>query len=240
MFLLAAAGFNQDELLRLNRVQIHQQVLFLSCILGASGKTLDARYLKRRPPGERWSRLRFPRENPPAKDFRLWERALKQLVPAGGITDRLRQFQHEGYKIWPWRFNASSARLLRDRQDGFMDVYRRVEGMATRSTARWELREEEVAFKDVGKICTVRNVKHEQKVVMSAAEPPRPREIPMTILEVLEEWGCTWMWNSLRLVGDDYWLEDAIAAGTCRAVTVCVCVCLCTGEEWRISPQGGP
>jgi len=88
MLLLAAAGFNQDELLRLNRVQIHQQVLFLSCILGASGKTLDARYLKRRPPtGEHWSRLRFPKENSPAKDFQLWERALKQMVQAGGITD---------------------------------------------------------------------------------------------------------------------------------------------------------
>ena len=43
--------------------------------------------------------------------------------------------------------------------------------------------------------------------------------MPETILEVLEEWGCTWMWRSLRLIGDDHWLEDAIEAGTCRAVT---------------------
>ena len=43
MRLLEAAGFNQDELKRLNRVRIHQQVLFLSCVLGASGKSLDAR-----------------------------------------------------------------------------------------------------------------------------------------------------------------------------------------------------
>ncbi len=54
---------------------------------------------------------------------------------------------------------------------------------------------------------------------MSTAEPPRPRDMPMTILEVLEEWGCTWMWTSLHLIGDDHWLEEAIAAGTCRAVT---------------------
>ena len=27
------------------------------------------------------------------------------------------------------------------------------------------------------------------------------------------------MWKSLRLIGDNHWLEDAIAAGTCVAVT---------------------
>ena len=27
------------------------------------------------------------------------------------------------------------------------------------------------------------------------------------------------MWESLRLVGDDHWLEEAIESGTCRAVT---------------------
>ena len=39
------ADFSKDSLLRLNRVRVHQQVLFLSCILGASGKILDKKYL---------------------------------------------------------------------------------------------------------------------------------------------------------------------------------------------------
>ena len=39
--------------------------------------------------------------------------------------------------------------------------------------------------------------------------------MPTTILEALEEWGYTWMWKSLRLVGDDHWLEEVIEAGTC-------------------------
>ena len=43
--------------------------------------------------------------------------------------------------------------------------------------------------------------------------------MPGTILEVLEEWGCMWMWRSLRVIGDEHWLEDAIEAGSCRAVT---------------------
>ena len=35
------AGFNKSELERLNRVRIFQQVLFLSCVLGAGGKIVD-------------------------------------------------------------------------------------------------------------------------------------------------------------------------------------------------------
>ena len=38
MQLFVHAGFNKEDLLRLNRVRVHQQVLFLSCVLGASGK----------------------------------------------------------------------------------------------------------------------------------------------------------------------------------------------------------
>ena len=40
-----------------------------------------------------------------------------------------------------------------------------------------------------------------------------------TVLKVLIEWGSTWMWESLHLIGDDHWLENSIAAGTCMAAT---------------------
>ena len=38
-------GYTLIELARLNRARLHQQVVFLSCILGASGKDLDSKYL---------------------------------------------------------------------------------------------------------------------------------------------------------------------------------------------------
>ena len=47
MELMRQAGFNKEELERINQVRLHQQVLFLSCVLGASGKTLDEQYLDR-------------------------------------------------------------------------------------------------------------------------------------------------------------------------------------------------
>ncbi len=92
MCLLMEAVFSMEELRCLNRVIIHQQVLFLSCVLGASGKTLDAKYLKRRRENKKWLRLKFPNERPPRKDSKLWEMARKQVAPAAGIMDRLGTF----------------------------------------------------------------------------------------------------------------------------------------------------
>ena len=43
--------------------------------------------------------------------------------------------------------------------------------------------------------------------------------LPESFLDVLCEWGNTWMWDSLKLLGEDDWLETAIQEGTCIAVT---------------------
>ena len=77
MQLFVRAGFNKEDLLRLNRVRVHQQVLFMSCVLRASGKSLDNKYMTNRKPEEKWSTLRFTKEKPPNKDFQLWRMALR-------------------------------------------------------------------------------------------------------------------------------------------------------------------
>ena len=71
MDLFAAKGFTEDELCRLSKVRLHQQVLFLSCVLGALGKMLDRKYLEKRRDNELWSKVKFPMEKPPNKDFQL-------------------------------------------------------------------------------------------------------------------------------------------------------------------------
>jgi hypothetical protein len=38
---LKSLGFTDEELRRLNRVRLYQQVLFLSDIIGVSGRSLD-------------------------------------------------------------------------------------------------------------------------------------------------------------------------------------------------------
>ena len=76
MDLFAAKGFTEDELCRLNKVCLYQQVLFLLCVLGVSGKMLDRKYLEKRKDNEFWSKVEFPAEKPPNKDFQLWKAAL--------------------------------------------------------------------------------------------------------------------------------------------------------------------
>jgi hypothetical protein len=72
MSLFIVRGHNAKELAALNRVRKHQQVLFLSDILGASGGLLDKRYLQERRPGECWSSMKFPREVVTAPEMELW------------------------------------------------------------------------------------------------------------------------------------------------------------------------
>ena len=70
-----------------------------------------------------------------------------------------------------------------------------------------------------GDICTVREVAPAVLAIASTTEDPPAKSAPECFLEVLEEWGCHWMWESIRMVGSDGWLEEAIREGTLRAVT---------------------
>ena len=76
-------GYTQTDLLRLNRVRLHQQALFVSDVMDAGGLALDRRYWTRRAPHERWSSLLFPLERPPLADFHFWKKALLQLRSGG-------------------------------------------------------------------------------------------------------------------------------------------------------------
>ena len=65
-------NYSGDDLRRLNRVRVHQEVLFLSDVMDASGQGIDRRYLTPRPMKETWSNLSFPKERPARRDFQLW------------------------------------------------------------------------------------------------------------------------------------------------------------------------
>jgi hypothetical protein len=59
---LIVVGYRDNDLRMLNKVRKHQQVLFLSDILGAGGESLDKRYLQKRREIDCWSMMKFPRE----------------------------------------------------------------------------------------------------------------------------------------------------------------------------------
>ena len=90
--------------------------------MGASGKTLQRKFLRERKPSKIWSRLKFHKNRPPEKDFLLYEVALRQMVPAGGIQDRRGQVLHLDYKVWDWRWDLEGQHLLHLKGDN-MDEY---------------------------------------------------------------------------------------------------------------------
>ncbi len=122
MLALVDQGFSEEELIRLNWVRCHQQVLFVLDVFDASGRALDRRYLTQRPTAEVWSTLLFPRESPPHWNFQLWQRALHLLAPQGCAKHRLGSLVAKGHKIWEWRYDPENSRLY-NIQRASMDVY---------------------------------------------------------------------------------------------------------------------
>jgi hypothetical protein len=77
-------NYNSDKLQCLNRVRMHQQVLYLSDVMDTSGRAIDRKYLQPRPMEETWSDLVFPIEQLAPRDFRIWKDAIPQIRALGG------------------------------------------------------------------------------------------------------------------------------------------------------------
>jgi hypothetical protein len=90
--------------------------------MDASGKTIEQEYLKQQPAQEQWSSLIFPQEQPPPRDFRLWEEALQELTHRGGTYQQLGDFSEKGHKIWDWRYDVNKHRLYQIKKDR-IDIY---------------------------------------------------------------------------------------------------------------------
>jgi hypothetical protein len=90
--------YSSEDLRRLNRVQVHQEVLFLSDVMDANSRALDRKYLQQRPWEESWSNLSFPIKQPPPKDFKLWRTAIPQIRALGGCL-HLGNYVRQGHKI---------------------------------------------------------------------------------------------------------------------------------------------
>ena len=122
-------------------------------------------------------------------------------------------------KKWDWRWDIEGQRLLHY-VDGKMDVYKPTNVLRHRGTRNRLTRFRIAQEPDLcGDICAVRDVAQAVVAVDSTATAAEPQQAPGTLLEVLEEWGCRWIWDSLSLTGDDNWLLEAIEEGTCVVVT---------------------
>ena len=119
------------------------------------------------------------------------------------------------HKLWAWRRDTNNDRLLHYKPSG-VDVYKQAQHRRRRN--RWKLTEENQAIERCGDICTTIITGDTVKII-SSSPATAPQDPPHCLLDVLREWDCLWMWKSLRLIGEDNWLEESINAGACVAVT---------------------
>ncbi len=153
------AGFlDEDELRTLNRFRCHQQVLYLSDILEANGKTLNNSYLQRRQSHKTWSTILFPNENPPNRHLGLWRSALDALVPQGRLDHWLGAFKHNSHTVKEWTYD-SDAQELYHRGDGTMDIYQlTTHPRNAHRTNYWLVAQRGVEDRDRGDFCSVKEV----------------------------------------------------------------------------------
>ncbi len=207
------------ELAVINRARCHQQVLFLSDVLDAGGKSVDKKYLNFRQDHEVWSTAIFPLEKPPRQHLEAWRAAVYAPAPWGRVQNHIGRFLSKGHKVWEWWYHEESNRLLH-LQGGVMDVY--TPSLVPRYANRpncWTRSRIGMACEEIGDVCSVKSAALAvYNIVSTAAGPPTP-DPPQNFWSMIEEWGETWMWDNLTIRGETSWLAVAIADNTLIAVT---------------------
>ena len=144
---------------------------------------------------------------------------ITQLILAGGIMDILGSFKEPGHKVWVWRLDNDKKSLMHIKGE-VMDIYKPswIRSYATTSNHWTRVRLYMTAI-TVGKVCTIREVAPEVIVVFSQTDPPPTPLIHDFFLDILVKWGCTCMWDSTVLIGNDDWIEKDIYNQSCVVFT---------------------
>jgi hypothetical protein len=91
-------NYNSNDLRRLNRVGLHQEVLFLLDVMDASGQAIYRKYLNPKLMDESWPSLSFPIKQPATQDFKLWKATIPQIRALGGCL-HLGGYKEQEHKI---------------------------------------------------------------------------------------------------------------------------------------------
>jgi hypothetical protein len=126
---------------------------------------VDKLYLTKRPQGEWWSSMKFPRKVVIETEMGFWHCAITQVVAHGPTQCCLGIFKTDGLKLWEWRVLENQGCLFRQHEDQ-VNVYghirwRRYKCIQTSCSGRMQ-----------GAVATVEEVKPGMMKVCSVASPP--------------------------------------------------------------------
>ena len=211
-------GYCLEDKLRLNRVRVHQEVLYLSDITTASGAKIDPEKMNPRPPNSKWSSFsRWPTEKPTPADFDFWKQALARICPSNSnsTVNVLGEFTSATHRIWRWKWCPIKNELLNLSPNVLrMDIYR-----PEANTNRFVLALCDAPVEDRGILCSVDMLEPGMYRILSKAHEACPPSAPANFVEVLKEWKCMWLWKDMSITGGVDWIAEAIEDGTLLTVT---------------------
>jgi hypothetical protein len=126
--------------------------------------------------------------------------ALQQLAPGGRRRTRLGEFEEKGHKIWEWTYDEEEDVILHQgKKDGSVRLYSKDEEEATHSPRlqRYSL-ERVVSGGGQNPPCSVRSYPDGSIQLRYVANLAADMALPVSFLDVLKDWGCTWLGKRCR------------------------------------------
>ncbi len=196
-------------LLRLNRVRISLQLLFMSDVLtAASDNKVNTKILLHRPLGETCSNMRWPKERATNSDLQLWKNAMLTICPSRCKSSSIGRFLGNTHRIWRWLWCKGGSTLCHLHEDSKTEevfIYGHEPNRFYYSHSQLHSRQ--------CAVCSVHPTLDEKHWrLLSIAPCANPPPSPLTFLDVLQTWGN-------MLTDGTTWTSKSITNSTLVAVT---------------------
>ncbi len=148
-------------------------------------------------------------------DMMLWKEALEDICPSRRRLNCLGPFVAKSHRVQDWQWCALPNKLLQYHHDtNSMEVYKNTTKKLNRYTKSF-LTPQAVR----GDVCSVDEIQPGVFRITSTAQEVQDPNKPTSFVEVLCEWGCSWLWEHMSIEGGTDWIAQAITAGSLVAVT---------------------
>jgi hypothetical protein len=176
MLVFMKQGHSREALMRLNRIRLHLQIIFLSNILLASGLRINPTVFQCWEPGVNHSSIYWPQEEPTELDFALWREAVENICPSRLRVHSMGKYVAETHRIHPWQWCPDSNTLFHAATgsvttDEYSNTVKKLNCYTKTAMRPWQER---------GGICSVEEIQPEVFRVTSTApgHPPPPTQPP--------------------------------------------------------------
>ncbi len=147
-------------------------------------------------------------------DMILWKEALEDICPSRRCLNCLGQYVAKSHRVREWRWCVLSNKLLCYYQDSTsMDIHQN-------TTKKLNCYTKSASSPKVvrGDICLVDKVQPGVFRISSTAREAQEPPGSTTFVEVLREWGCSWLWKHMSVKGGTDWIAQVIMAGSLVAI----------------------